>query len=129
MSDYQLRAIDKRRAEIEQLIYALADDGSYRLQELRTEDNLLKQRRRVIENAIKDRSAPIDQSARERDRRFLEASIKERRANITRAIERAESTGDHREARIWREELLNVPRSICAENHLSPDLIEEISIP
>ena len=50
-----------------------------------------------------------------RQKASIDALVKEREEQFLHSIERFERQGEHRQARIWRMELLSVRRSIIAE--------------
>lgn len=111
----KLKAIDVRRAELEQLLQR-EKPGSYRHQELQSEAAELFALRRAITYKIAEADAPgpprAERLARERR---IEAEVSQRRAGLLEWVEVLERQGDYRQARIWRREMLNLREQVERE--------------
>jgi hypothetical protein len=110
----RLREISERQAEIEVALANRPQDSTYVRQELLSERNTLRALRRVTERKLRDLVAtPVKPD--ERRERFIQAEIANRREGHLRFIERLEHAGEHRQARIWRNELLNLRAQVERE--------------
>jgi hypothetical protein len=109
----RIRDIDARLAEIE-IALAGRPEGSYQRQELLTEQRELKTHRRMAERALGELAAPPPKPDARRQR-FIDAEVATRREGHLHYIEQLERVGDHRQARIWRGELLNLRAQVERE--------------
>ena len=109
-----LRDIEARLAELEIALANCPRDGSYERQELESEKNDLVTQRRVSERALGDLTAPPPQPDPRR-KKFIDAEVAVRREQTLAFIGNLERAGDHRQARIWRGELLNLRAQIERE--------------
>lgn len=133
----KLKAIDKRRAEIEALLAMKreSDIEPYHSQELRAELTELNNMRREIDRVLHPTPEPPirpEQQAalerkRQRDIAILRSAIRERREHLEWSAEREAAAGNHRQARIWRLELMTVEEDVCKEHHLDLALLSEIT--
>jgi hypothetical protein len=110
----RIRDIDARLAEIDVALASRPKDGSYQRQELLTEQRELKTHRRVAERALSALSAPPP-TPDARRQRFIDAEVATRRQGHVHYIQQLERVGDHRQARIWRNELLNLRAQVERE--------------
>lgn len=110
----RVRDIDARLKEIAVALANRPQDGSYQSQELLTEQRELKTHRRVAERAFGELTAPPPKLD-ERRERFIDAEVATRREGHLHYIEQLERIGDHRQARIWRGELLNLRAQVERE--------------
>jgi hypothetical protein len=110
----RLRDADKRLAKIEIALLNRPADGSYQRQELLSEQSELIALRRATALKLRDLSAPAPPPD-ERKQRFVEAETRARRQGLEQYIQQLEAAGDHREARLWRRELLNVREQVERE--------------
>lgn len=110
----RIRDIDVRFREVRAALAKLPKNGSYQSQELLTEQNELRIARRVAEQRLNDLRAPPPKPD-ERRKRFIDAEVATRRQGHLAFIEQLERTGDHRQARIWRNELLDLRAQVERE--------------
>jgi hypothetical protein len=110
----RLRDIDARLAELEIALANNPKDGSYQRQELLTEKGELRIARRVTERRLDDLNAPPPPPDARR-KRFIDGEVATRREGTLAFIEQLEQAGDHRQARIWRRELLNLRAQVERE--------------
>ena len=117
----RLRDIATRLADLEIQLNNCPKDGSYERQELESEKRDLLTHRRVAERALGDllSTAPQpneDQRRNQRSRKaFIDAEIATRKEGTLAFIEQLERSGDHRQARLWRGELLNLRAQVEKE--------------
>ena len=110
----RLHDINARLAELTIELANRPTDGSYQRQELLSEQNELKTLRRVSERALGDLTAPPLQPNKAREK-FIAAEVQTRRQDTLNFIEKLERAGDHRQARLWRGELLNLREQVEKE--------------
>src|SRR4051794_6913526 len=110
----RIRDIDARLAEIDVALASRPKDGSYQRQELLTERHELRTHRRVAEGAFRELMAPVPPPD-ERRERFIDAEVAARREGHLHYIQQLERVGEHRQARIWRNELLNLRAQVERE--------------
>src|SRR5262245_58610 len=125
----RLRDCDRRLAEIE-LELLRVGPGSYKHQELQTEQRDLSAMRRVaLDRITNDRDPPVVEinARRERDKRLLASEIRTRTLHILEFVEVLEREGDYYNGRLHRMEILNLPELICREFGLDTALISEVS--
>ena len=131
----KLKRLDKRRAEIEVLLGMKrpGDVETHQSLELRSELQNLNALRIEIEQTLKppkvEVSAPLAAAMakqRQRDISNLRSMIAEHTRIIQWNADRAEQTGDHRSARLFRQELLDLPESLCRQFKLDPSLLDEV---
>ena len=106
--------IDARLAELTIELANRPQDHSYQRQELQSEKNSLTTARRVSERALGDLTAPPPKP-NERREKFIAAEVQTRREQTLAFIQNLERAGDHRQARIWRQELLTLRQQVERE--------------
>jgi hypothetical protein len=131
----RLKVIDKRRAEIEvQLNHSQDDD--YRSQELKAERQTLGDMRSEIQRVInpppKARRSPelraLYAQQRDADLEFLRVTIKQQTEQTEWAAQKEEAAGNHRQARILRLTIPEIPEQVCKEFGKNPTLLAEIDL-
>ena len=131
----KLKRIDKRRAEIETLLAMKkpTDQETHFSLELRSELQNLNALRIEIQQTLKppkvEVSAPMAAAMakqRARDLANLRSMIAEHTRIIQWNADRAEQTGDHRSARLFRQELLTLPEDLCRQFKLDLSLLDEL---
>src|ERR1041385_1530221 len=110
----RLREIDKRRAEIDAFLDHARGGESYRQQELETERRELMTLRCVTADKIKMLQAPVP-APDERREKFIEREVAARRQSTEAFIEQLEREGDHRQARLWRNEMFKIREQVERE--------------
>jgi hypothetical protein len=128
----QLKQIDKRRSELEERIARLPD--SYEANELKSERALLGDLRRDIDFQLRPATptapdpALLKQMAedRRRDINLLKITISQRTEQTIAQADRCAETGDHRQAKIWRLTIPEIPLQICKEYNLDPALLDDV---
>jgi hypothetical protein len=128
----KLRRIDRRASELETQLSTRVPEAQRT--EFEAEARALGAQRRIVENRLAD-LAPLDPVRAERAikkrRRELEILRREVRSRIESTesfCARCDAAGDHREARIHRATILDIPMQICREYHLDPSLIAELDL-
>ena len=117
----RLRDIAERLVALEIALANCPRDGSYERQELESEKNSLLTSRRVSERALQDLLVPApapDQDPRRNQRSrkaFIDAEIATRKEGTLAFIEQLERSGDHRQARLWRGELIGLREQVERE--------------
>ena len=117
----RLRDIEARLAELEIALANCPVDGSYERQELQSEKNDLVTQRRIAERALSALAAtqrsptPTEIRKERRRNKFVDAEIATRREGLVAWIESLERSGDWRQARLWRAELLNLREQVVKE--------------
>jgi hypothetical protein len=111
----KLREIDRRRAEIE-IELPRHNDGSYARQELVSEAKELAALRVVVDRRLRALSQPAP-APDPRRQAIVAQEIGARRESIEHFIKRLEAEGDHRQARLWRRQLLDLPEQVESEYH------------
>ncbi|HJQ59527.1 MAG TPA: hypothetical protein VJ890_21650 [Vineibacter sp.] len=113
----RIKAIDSRVAAIDAALVHLQRDG-YRFSELASERTELLSLKAVAANRLNSLTAPPDPKAIEISRRreaIIAAWYEEQADNIMRHVAKLEAEGDHRQARVWRAELLNLRERIAQQ--------------
>ena len=96
-------------------------DGSYQRQEALSEQRDLQVQRRVAQNQLRDLAAtqrsptPTDIRNERRRKKFVDGEVAVRREGHLKFIETLERSGDHRNARLWRGELLRLRETVERE--------------
>lgn len=108
----RLRLIVTRLAEIAKLRPSLAAD-SYRRQEIGSEANALAAERAHAERQLQALSAQPNADSDQRREAYIDAVEREQRVTITRFIAKLESEGDHRNAKLWRLQLIGLREQIA----------------
>jgi hypothetical protein len=104
-----LRDCDLRLSEIETLEMA-TPPGSYERQELESERIELRRLRSIADGKLRALNAPSTPDA---DRqKLVELAIQERRETALKFIAALEREGDHRQAKVWRMSLLDIPAQV-----------------
>jgi hypothetical protein len=109
----RIKQIDARRAEIEATL-AHQPPESYARQELETEYRELASHRRVADIRLSDLRAPSPAPDTRREQ-FIANEVKIRRRQPEAFIQKLENEGDHRNARLWRMELLDLKQQVEKE--------------
>ncbi len=113
----ELAGVDRRRAEVEATLASLPPYNpncpDYRRQELDAEYRELGSMRRDIEEKLHPKDEPKPLSPERK--RQIEGVIRQQEQNTRWNIERCEKLGDHRQAKILRLSLLDIPRRVFAE--------------
>jgi hypothetical protein len=138
--ELRLRRIDKRRAEIEAKLTALGDSSSPRSRpesparveleaELATLNNLRREAELIL-RPPKPTPIPALERAREVQRAadisFLRAEIIQQTAIAEAAAQKLEAAGEHRQARLQRSLIPELPERLCREFGKDPALLAEI---
>jgi hypothetical protein len=110
----RLHQIDERLAQIKIELANRPVDGSYQRQELLSERSELTILGRVTERKLRDLTRPITAPDARRER-FVAAEVAHRREHTIDFINKLEKAGEHRQARIWRRELLNIRAQVERE--------------
>ena len=111
----RLNEINERLAELMVELANRPTDGSYQRQELLTELNELKTLRRVTERAVRDLVAAPPPKPDERRQKFIDSEVANRREDTLAWIAKLERAGDHRQARLWRGELIGLREQVEKE--------------
>lgn len=130
----KLKVIDKRRAEIEAYLNATANKDSYHAQEIKSEYASLGNMRAEVDGALNPRPKPrrspelrkVYQDQRDRDLKFLRATIKQQTEQTEWAAQKEEQAGNHRQARILRLTIPDIPEQVCKEFGKNPELLNEV---
>jgi delta 1-pyrroline-5-carboxylate dehydrogenase len=130
----RLKTIDKRRAEIEAILNSRGNDESYQAQELVGESAALGAMRAEIDEVLSPRAKPerhpVLQKAydedHQRDLNLLRTAIRQQTEQLTYAAEKEEASGNHRQAKILRLQIPELPEQICREYGKSLELLAEI---
>ena len=110
----RLRDIEARLAEVRIELANRPQDNSYEHQEKQTELNGLLTAKRITERVLRDLAAPPAKPNKAREK-FIAAEVANRREDTLAWIEKLERAGDHRQARLWRGELLNLRQTVERE--------------
>ena len=110
----RLHDIEARLSEVMIELANLPRDGSYEHQEKQTERNELLTSKRVTERALRDLAAPPAKPNKAREK-FIANEVATRRQDTLAFIEKLERAGDHRQARLWRGELIGLREQIEKE--------------
>jgi hypothetical protein len=110
----RLNQINERLAELLVELANRPQDHSYERQELLTEKNELLTQRRLTERALRDLNTPTPQPDPRREK-FIAAEVANRREHTLAFIEKLERSGDHRQARLWRGELIGLREQVERE--------------
>ena len=136
----KLKLIDKRRAEIEALLKAMQNPAhrprpdSFQQQELTTELAALNSARREVETILRPPPKParspelqrLYDKQRKADIVFLRSAIKQQTDQAEYAAAALENAGEHRQARLQRSLIPDLPETICREFNKDPALLAEI---
>ena len=110
----RLANIQVRLSELECELASRPVDGSYQRQELLSEQNDLRTQRRVTERALRDLNAPPAKPNQAREK-FIIAEVQTRREGLIAWIESLERSGDWRNARLYRGELIGLREQVERE--------------
>lgn len=130
----KLKVIDRRRHEIESLLATYTNEDSYHASEIKSEYAALGNVRAEIDEAlhpkVKARRSPelakLYLEQRERDLSFLRTVIREQTQNAEYAAQKEEAAGNHRQAKLIRLGIPDIPEQVCKEFGKNPALLAEI---
>jgi hypothetical protein len=131
----RLKTIDKRRAEIETLL-GQGNGGSYRAQELHSELEDLGNARYECEQALNPpKKAALSPALKKlyaeqkkRDIANLRTAIRQQTEQAEHAADKEASAGNHRQAKLIRMSILEIPQTCCREGGYSVALLAEIDL-
>ena len=110
----RLQDIEARLAEVRIELANLPRDGSYEFQEKSSELNGLLTLKRVTERALNDLTAPPAKPNQAREK-FIAAEVATRREGLVAWIESLERSGDWRNARLYRQSMLELREQVEKE--------------
>ncbi|HJQ56364.1 MAG TPA: hypothetical protein VJ890_05635 [Vineibacter sp.] len=102
----RLPQIEARRKQLQ--------EHDYEYTELTSEANELQRMKVVAERQLAMMTMPPDPEREKRRTAIIERNFEEQRANIARAVDRFEKAGDHRNAKLWRLQLIGLRAKIAA---------------
>jgi hypothetical protein len=119
----KLKAIDKRRAEIEALLNHGPNEDDYCSQELNAERQALGLMRAEIDEVLNPKPTParspelqkLYEQQRQRDVEFLRVAIRHEIQNTEYAAQREEQAGNFRAAKLHRLTIPEIPERVCKE--------------
>ena len=121
--EFQLRTIDRRRAEIEALL-AQGQSNTHQAA-LLDEDYDLASARRSVVGRLTPGPAP-DPSVRLRSLHRLRQELKSNQESLEWNAQQAEANGDHRSAQAFRHQMLTLGASLCQQFGWDPALLAEV---
>jgi hypothetical protein len=130
----KLKVIDKRRAELEAVLNNGHLDDTYKAQELQAEYSSLGAMRYAIDAVLNPKPKPARHPAlqkvydedRKRDVALLRDAIRQQTEQTEHAADKEEAIGNHRQARILRLTIPEIPEQVCQEFHKDLALLAEI---